>query len=1766
MKIHVARPARQVRRVHCALVAHLARSDHRARADALPPLRRLHRLFILLLLTGAIPLMATDPARMISVGGGVARNFETHSFVASDNGLRVAFTSKDLLAGGRSEHNQCYLKDQSTGVVTMISHAAGDPNQPSDGECGLPRISGDGTVLVFQSQAIDLIAGVVDGNDDWDAYRFDVATGSRTLLSHAAGDPLKTANDESRAWELDADGDHILLTSEATDLLVGFASGSSGVDNLYLHDGTGLRLVSRDPTTVAGGGDADSFSGQINDAGTKVVFSSRAGNLGFNDALGHIDVFVYDVAQDTIELLTRSADNPTIPADNRSNLESVDAAGSRIVIESTATNLIADFVSVSGLRDQIYLYDLSTGGVSLISRAHDNPLKASDGDNEDAVISADGSTIAFESEATNLISGLTLLQDRGDVYRYDIETETIRLISHLAASPAYGGDGESDDPQISGDGRWVIFQSESLSLISGAVIDPKSRENAYLWDEQTQTLGLASHRLGEPLQSSSEDARSGALAVDGSFAFFTSDAQDLVSAPTSGARTLYSSELDTLSTTLVSTLPIAQPSVRGGASFYGDRRGRWITEDGTTAIYLGESDSGNSDQLYAHDTVAGTRQLLSGPVPGEEAEPYRDDVDSASICGTCTEARIVAFETSADDLVAGYVGSDSQVYVRDLDDGETRLVSRNHASATQGAGGTSSLHSVSADGSAVLFWSDAGDLVPGFVDNNGSTDDLYLYDVITDTMTLVSQSASSSIAGADARLNLDSSGLDDAGQRVVFSSRARNLVSGLLSANQENVFLFDAVSGTTKLVNHVGSSSCGDRSSATHCAGNAAATEPAISGNGLHVAFRSKASDLIYGMSSCSRAQIYRYSVADRLHELASSASGAVPTCSNGPAQKPAISRDGMVIAFESTASNLLSSPDTGSDWDLFVWEHDDNRSVADQHLLVTHAAGDVTAYQNDVDEWELSVDGSRIAFTSEAGSYVAGESGPEDESDLYLYDLSSRQHTLVSHSWDDVLLAIGHRNRAFDLNASGSLLLVSSYTPTIHPAIGFSNQVLLHGSVGRSDLALALSAPTSTAANGSTVELPYEIDNLAGEGTALRVALEIEVGTGSSFEGYSGSGWACWPVGQTVFCDWGPLPAGEVASPLVFEIRVGGQGSASISARVSELNAELDESNNEIATSITIEDTDFGDAPSPFPTMLSADGARHRITSLFLGSLVDADLDGQPAAQALGDDLDGGSDDDGVEFPTALIVGELATVNVSASGAGFVDAWIDGNLDGSWSADEQVLSSAAVSAGVNALEFIVPAHFVGDAAAIARFRLSSTGGLGIAGFAADGEVEDHEVAITAHADLQLTLDDGLSSVMPGATVTYTATVTNLGPSASTGAVFTDPLPAGLVFAGSSDGCSADPDQVVTCPLAASAAGVQQQVRFTATVDVTPPALLRNVGGVDGNELDLVLANSSSTDDTSTDGVAPRITGVTTSAEPITACGALRQAPDAVTVSFDEAMWNPAGSSRSGDVTNPFSYLLVSAGADRSFESEGCSGASGDDLRLTVDEVVWNGGDNQATLQLPGPLPQGLHRLFVCEGAQDLAGNWLDGDVDGTTGGEYTIGFRVDPGNLFENGHFDCGADAWDDPVHPAYEWAAWSDHQDSENSGSAEIQSELTRLAQCVSAGADPLEFSGSTLLEGIDQAADVEVACQWFADTACAGSVLASDDRQLLRGKPSIWQPFRQAFESVPGAGSVHCEVFTDASGATLLVDGLRLIGGAFFADGFESGDLTGWSSSIP
>lgn len=147
--------------------------------------------------------------------------------------------------------------------------------------------------------------------------------------------------------------------------------------------------------------------------------------------------------------------------------------------------------------------------------------------------------------------------------------------------------------------------------------------------------------------------------------------------------------------------------------------------------------------------------------------------------------------------------------------------------------------------------------------------------------------------------------------------------------------------------------------------------------------------------------------------------------------------------------------------------------------------------------------------------------------------------------------------------------------------------------------------------------------------------------------------------------------------------------------------------------------DTNLEIADQIVDAMLSVD---MRFTPVHTG-------DGLINLSGLDEDSPTGIGGDGVSFNGAFNSFVVTPIEVTASGPGLLDAWIDFNRDGRWDNGEQIFSSEPIRPGSNALEISTPLDAV-VGTTYARFRISQLGGLGPRGLAASGEVEDYKIEI----------------------------------------------------------------------------------------------------------------------------------------------------------------------------------------------------------------------------------------------------------------------------------------------------------------------------------------------------------------------------------------------------------------------------------------------------
>ncbi|MGE3362826.1 MAG: Ig-like domain-containing protein [Rhizobiaceae bacterium] len=361
-------------------------------------------------------------------------NSYNYDLVISEDGSTVAFGSEaSNLVPGQTDDNgntrDIFVYDVATGATINITQAG-------DSWSNAPVISEDGSTVAFQSEASNLVPGQTDANGNTrDIFVYDVATGAITNITQAGGG-------FSYLPVISADGSTVAFTSGASDLVPG-QTDANGTDVIFVYD-----VATGAITYITEAGNNFSAHPVISAVGSTIAFLSQASNLvpGQTDANGFTtDIFVYDVTTSNITNITQAGNGG-------SGAAIISADGSTVVFVSAASNLIPGQTDHNGSTQDIFVYDVETGEIINITQAGNLGSYA-------PVISADGSTITFTSTASNLIPGHT--DDNGftqDIFVYDVATGTITNITQA-------GNDNSNAPVISADGSTIAFVSNASNLV-----------------------------------------------------------------------------------------------------------------------------------------------------------------------------------------------------------------------------------------------------------------------------------------------------------------------------------------------------------------------------------------------------------------------------------------------------------------------------------------------------------------------------------------------------------------------------------------------------------------------------------------------------------------------------------------------------------------------------------------------------------------------------------------------------------------------------------------------------------------------------------------------------------------------------------------------------------------------------------------------------------------------------------------------------------------------------------------------------------------------------------------------------------------------------------------------------------------------------------------------------------------------------------------------------------------------------------------------------
>jgi len=353
----------------------------------------------------------------------------------------------------------------------------------------------------------------------------------------------------------------------------------------------------------------------------------------------------------------------------------------------------------------VFARDMETGVTQRVS-VSDTGAQAN-GPSHSPAMTPDGRFVAFWSRASNLVAADT--NNAWDVFVRDREAGTTRRVSLTAAGAQGAGDREARGRlAISAEGRHVAFTSAASNLVPG---DTNGQPDVFARDtvaNVTRRVSVSTGGAQGTLQSENP-----AMSADGRLVAFQSNAANLVIGDTNGTADVFVRDL------------AANTTARVSVSTAGGEANAWsgepsLSADGSRVAFhsyatsLAPGDLFQTADVFVRDLAAGTTTRVSVSPDGARAK------GSSASARLSADGRVVAFFSSAANLVDDGYASVWGLYVRNLDAGTTARVAL--PAADGGAGFRSDLPAISADGRFVSFHSESEE-------NGSSRHDVFLRDL-----------------------------------------------------------------------------------------------------------------------------------------------------------------------------------------------------------------------------------------------------------------------------------------------------------------------------------------------------------------------------------------------------------------------------------------------------------------------------------------------------------------------------------------------------------------------------------------------------------------------------------------------------------------------------------------------------------------------------------------------------------------------------------------------------------------------------------------------------------------------------------------------------------------------------------------------------------------------------------------------------------------------------------------------------------------------------
>ena len=371
---------------------------------------------------------------------------------------------------------------------------------------------------------------------------------------------------------------------------------------------------------------------------------------------------------------------------------SLSADGGALAFESLQAFVPAD----TNTTVDIYLRNTQTGAMSIASLTPDGRSIAAH--SKDAVVSGDGKVVSFSSDSSELTQGL---RDYGGIVARNMASGVLTPAD--ANAIGLHGNSGSGNATISGNGRYVAFESASNNLAAG---DTNSSYDVYVKDLQSGALVLASADSNGKASGAGDSTP--CISGDGRYVVYTNSSNALVAGDQDYHDFLYLKDMQTGALTMVSTTSSGAAANMGAGNPFLAADGRHLAFN-SYSTNLG----GPGYQVYMKNLDSGQVSVVSASAAG-----VAGDADSGYEQQSSSDGRLVIFSSAAGNLVPNDSNHVEDVFVKDVQSGAIFRLSVD-ANGVQG-NGVSALAALSADGHVAVFRSDASNLVGG--DTNHATD------------------------------------------------------------------------------------------------------------------------------------------------------------------------------------------------------------------------------------------------------------------------------------------------------------------------------------------------------------------------------------------------------------------------------------------------------------------------------------------------------------------------------------------------------------------------------------------------------------------------------------------------------------------------------------------------------------------------------------------------------------------------------------------------------------------------------------------------------------------------------------------------------------------------------------------------------------------------------------------------------------------------------------------------------------------------------------